>query len=387
MDHNLKLGQKIKRYRLINDIRQEDMADQMGVSRATLINYEKGHTNINVEVLERLRRSYPDFDTDNIVEKPKIIQNNVIDFKVLFDVLFQSKRYIFISTFVFMIIGIGISYLFPKFYSASISLYPAKKDYMQGLGQFESLAMNLGMNSVSKDQDFNIPDVVKSNLIANKALNQKWYTNSNSSVSLFDLWEMNEPSWFNFFKISKVDTAFVREKAIKKFKDYVDVNEDRLSGLITIKTTFEDPIISSSVANFIGNEVQLYIQKENSAQSTKEKQFISERLSIVRNELEASELELKDFKERNRGYEDSPELFMVFSQLFREAEGKKEVYLTLQQKLELSRIDEVKKAPILHILDHAVPPSKKSFPNRILFLIAFALLGAFYSSISTVFRY
>ena len=35
------LGQKIKRYRLINDIRQEDMADKMGVSRATLINYEK----------------------------------------------------------------------------------------------------------------------------------------------------------------------------------------------------------------------------------------------------------------------------------------------------------------------------------------------------------
>ena len=29
MDHNLKLGQKIKRYRLINDIRQEDMADQI----------------------------------------------------------------------------------------------------------------------------------------------------------------------------------------------------------------------------------------------------------------------------------------------------------------------------------------------------------------------
>ena len=42
MEPNLTLGQKIKRYRLINDIRQEDMAEKMGVSRATLINYEKG---------------------------------------------------------------------------------------------------------------------------------------------------------------------------------------------------------------------------------------------------------------------------------------------------------------------------------------------------------
>ena len=46
----MKLGQKIKRYRLINDIRQEDMAAKMGVSRATLINYEKGHTTINIDV-------------------------------------------------------------------------------------------------------------------------------------------------------------------------------------------------------------------------------------------------------------------------------------------------------------------------------------------------
>ena len=64
MEHNLTLGQKIKRYRLVNDIRQEDMAEKMGVSRATLINYEKGHTTINFDVLERLRESYPDFIID-----------------------------------------------------------------------------------------------------------------------------------------------------------------------------------------------------------------------------------------------------------------------------------------------------------------------------------
>ena len=76
MEHNLTLGQKIKRYRLMNDIRQEDMADQMNVSRATLINYEKGHTTINVDVLERLKNAYPDFDIeDKGVKKPKIIKS------------------------------------------------------------------------------------------------------------------------------------------------------------------------------------------------------------------------------------------------------------------------------------------------------------------------
>ena len=68
-------------------------------------------------------------------------------------------------------------------------------------------------------------------------------------------------------------------------------------------------------------------------------------------------------------------------------EVKKEVYLTLQQQLELARIEEVKQSPILHILDHAYPPSKKSSPDRIIFLIVFLLLGLFFSSIRAVFRY
>ena len=96
---------------------------------------------------------------------------------------------------------------------------------------------------------------------------------------------------------------------------------------------------------------------------------------------------LKEFKERNRGYEDSPELFMIYSQFFREVEAKKQVYLTLQQQLELARIEEVKQSPILHILDHAVPPIKKSSPNRGLILVLSFLLGLLFSSIRTIFWY
>ena len=75
------LGQKIKRYRLVNDIRQEDMAENIGVSRATLINYEKGHTTINIDVLNRLNEFYPDFEFEATKDiKPKIIFENSIDF-------------------------------------------------------------------------------------------------------------------------------------------------------------------------------------------------------------------------------------------------------------------------------------------------------------------
>ena len=127
-----------------------------------------------------IKNNYPDFDIDikeNI--KPKIIVDNSIDFKVLFNVLLKNKIYIFLVTLLFAGIGTGTSFFLKKYYNAEISLYPAKKDISQGLGQFQSLAANLGMNTSNSDQGFNIPDVVKSRLIANKAINQKWKTKNN----------------------------------------------------------------------------------------------------------------------------------------------------------------------------------------------------------------
>ena len=46
---------------------------------------------------------------------------------------------------------------------------------------------------------------------------------------------------------------------------------------------------------------------------------------------------------------------MYYSRIERSVESKKQVVLTLQQQLELARIEEVKRSPILHILDKAEP--------------------------------
>ena len=99
------LGQKIKRYRLINDIRQEDMAEKLGVSRATLINYEKGHTAINLDVLNRLKNFYPDFELEEKESlKPKIISDNAINFNILSRALLEKKIFIIAFTLFFVTI-------------------------------------------------------------------------------------------------------------------------------------------------------------------------------------------------------------------------------------------------------------------------------------------
>ena len=361
------------------------MAEKMQVSRATLINYEKGHTAINTDVLNRLEKVFPDFINFNKHDsKPKIINENYIDFKVLYEIFIRGSKTILLATILSMFFGYCTSFLFTKYYNSEISLYAAKNDSMGSLSQIQSFALNFGIKNLENDQSFNIPDLVESRLIASSLLKNKWNSIEGRNIQLKDLWRIKEEK--SMVK-DTYDSLRVVEIAMKKLKNHISVNEDPRTGLIRIKTTFSDPIISSEIANFIGSQVQNYIQKENSAQSTKEKVFISERLLIVKEELESAELELNTFKERNRGYEDSPELFMVFSRYFRDVEAKKEVFLTLQQQLELARIEEVRQSPILHILDFAVPATRYSSPNRVLFLVLFALIGFFASYIIKIIKY
>ena len=78
---------------------------------------------------------------------------------------------------------------------------------------------------------------------------------------------------------------------------------------------------------------------------------------------------------------------MFYSGLLRESEAKKEVYLTLQQQLELARIEEVRKSPILHILDYAVQPIEKSSPRRSVFMILSFTIGLFFAFGRQILKY
>ena len=91
------------------------MADKLGISRATLINYEKGHTTINFEVLSNLKRSYPNFSEAGFPEKkPQIIENNIIDFKLLFKVLNSSRKIIILFTLACFLSGLLVSFALHK---------------------------------------------------------------------------------------------------------------------------------------------------------------------------------------------------------------------------------------------------------------------------------
>jgi uncharacterized protein involved in exopolysaccharide biosynthesis len=65
-------------------------------------------------------------------------------------------------------------------------------------------------------------------------------------------------------------------------------------------------------------------------------------------------------------------LTFQYERLQRQVQVLQEVYLTLRRELETSRIQEVNDAPLLTVVDSAVPPVRRSSPARTrIVLIAF----------------
>ena len=381
----------MKKYRLINQVRQEDMAKKIGVSRATLINYEKGHTNIPLDILEKLKFEYPDFNdfvNDDLGHKKDLIINDgILDFGLIVNIIIKYKKaFILKCMIIFGILGSTGSFFLINYYSAGISLFRAENKSSSS-SQLQTLALSAGVNLDQNDQSYNITDVAKSRRVAEKVLSNKWNNINLENKTLISFWKLDEAGILSKFLNQTYTNEDLINKGLKKYFKLLNVKEDRRTGLIKVNIEMESPNLAAEVANFIGSEIQSYIQKQNTVKAVKEKLFISGRLIVVKGELEKLEEDLKEFKERNRGYEVSPELFMIYSQKFREAEAKQQVYVTLQQQLELARISEVKQTPIINILDEARPPVSKSRPNRAIISLLSLLAGFLFGASISIIRY
>jgi tyrosine-protein kinase Etk/Wzc len=71
---------------------------------------------------------------------------------------------------------------------------------------------------------------------------------------------------------------------------------------------------------------------------------------------------------------------LEYARKIREVKYHDTLFDLLSRQYEAARIDEAKSAPIIQIIDHAIPPDRKSGPSRLLLLLASGTLGFIFTS-------
>ena len=316
--------------------------------------------------------------------------NNILNSNDFLAFISENKKFIKRITLSIFIVSMLYSFFADVYYKSEITLYPAGElsDSGEIFSDFSDIIENLGISELSSDNNFYIPDIIESKSLKKKIVNKTWNNERfDSSVNLIDYWEINKPSWFGsfiqvintYFNNFSLNTQLAYElETIEKLDKLIYVDEKN-SGLIEIIVLMDEPKLSSDIANFIASYVVDYVSKEQRHFATKNKEYLSNRLLLSKNDLYNSENQLTTFRKKFPISHDTPELQLSRLRLIRSVDVNQEVYITIKKQFELSKVEESKERLFINILDEASPPVYKEYPKRLIIVTSFTILGAFLS--------
>ena len=154
----------------------------------------------------------------------------------------------------------------------------------------------------------------------------------------------------------------------------VSTGVDIPTSVVSISVRSRYPTLSAAVANrFVELLNQFNLETRQSGIRAK-RLFVENRLSEAEATLHTTEEDLQHFLEQNRQFRGSPELEVQYERLQRRVAIKQEVLVTLSREYEETRIREVDNTPMITVVDHAVPPVRRSTPRRKLIVLVTSFL-------------
>ena len=305
------------------------------------------------------------------------------DFIVLID---KNNNFVKKTISIFFIFSIICSFFSTVYYESEITLYPAGElsDSTEIFSDFSDLIESLGINDLSPENNFYIPDIIESISLKKEIINNKWNTSKFvNPVNLIEYWELNDKSiiskfiqFFNnyFNSFSKDSQRILELEAIEKLDSLIDVDEQN-SGLIEVKVLMNEPKLAADVVNFISNYVIEYVSNEQKQFATKTKQYLENKMHIAKEELYESENKLTNFRTKYLLNLDTPDLQLERLRLIRNVDVNQEVFITMRKQFELSKIEESKARLFINILDSGQENIYKEHPKRFIIIISFLFLG------------
>lgn len=346
----------------------------------------------------------------------------------LFDLLFvlsDARKRIAIYVVVAMIIGATLAILTKPSFTGSALIMPpqqSQSSLTSLLGQLGSLASLTGMGSQMKSPADMYIGVLESRTIADNLINTfhlqslyKTKTMEDTRVALKkhskfiatkdglihitvedhsptlasdmtnayvdELYKMNS-------QLAITEAAQRREffdQELASEKNNLNAAEDALkqmeekTGVIQLTGQAETIIrsIAQVRAEIASKEVELQAtrtfatdQNPNTIRLQEEINTLRDQLTKLENDPRASQLDPANLPAGR-----VPGVGLEYARKLRDVRFNETLYELLTKQYEAARIDEAKAAPLIQVVDRAVPPDKKSSPHRALLTLGFGFVG------------
>jgi uncharacterized protein involved in exopolysaccharide biosynthesis len=347
--------------------------------------------------------------TKSSEEKQTIKANDSqdVDLQKLVKSFLDGRKTVYAFIIAGFITGLAISLVLPKEYTSKTSVVPQTAASANKLGGLSSLAAMAGFNldlNAGTDQltPLLYPDIVKSVPFQVEIMYTPFtFSGIDQPVSIYDYYtNIKKPGFmrvvadYTIGLPSKIGSAISKKKPgsetgtspikltknqekIRKMIDRkVTLNIDAKTGLLTLKASFGEPLLSAQVAEKTRDLLQEYVTRFKIEKAAGQLAFIEERYEEKMREFRDIQGQLALFRDQNKNVSSAVAKTQE-ERLQSEYSIALSVCNELAKQLEKAKIQVKEETPVFTILEPARVPAEKSKPKILLTLIISVFLGAF----------
>ena len=319
-------------------------------------------------------------DNRSFEEKFKSFVEKVKPF--LNKLLINRKKILIVNTVVLIITLAYLLFLTKPFYQSSVTILPEYGSKSNMLSQLSGLASLAGVKVGDSAPTELYQNIITSETVLQEVIYSKYQTNEfPDSVNLIQYFEIDGKDENPSLKKRKEFLALYEIL----LQNRISTNVDRMTKILTVSVTMPEAQLSADVANKLVKSLDLYIRTQRKSYATEQSFYIEKRTQQIQDSLSYAENKLKSFREQNRITAQSPNLLLEQGRLLRNIEILQTVFIELTKQLEISKIDQIKDAPVLNVKEYAKNPVKKAGPRRASSLITIMFFSFIVSSLYFVF--
>lgn len=324
----------------------------------------------------------------------------------LFDLFRRRRKILFISTSIFLIIGILVASTSPLEYEAEAQILSEEGGTqnttlggLAGLAGLAGIALPQGSNQTLALSPDMYPTIASSQPFLMNLMEERFYfQEKNREMTLFEYFSEERSGHiftksFNFLRSipARFFALFERKKEwkiperIRSQTDSIDVAKPRIISLtheqryvmgqlepridieakgkiITVKVKMPEPYLSAELNTVVLKNVIDYVTRYKTEKQKNNLSFIEDRTKEAEEKFKQSQLRLAIFKDSNQGVVTQTALTRE-EQLQAELNLAFNLYNTLAQELEQTRIRLKKETPLFTEFEPVTVPLQKAEPN------------------------
>lgn len=321
------------------------------------------------------RRSPPDGrdGPDTRLEEVSLLQ--------LTNVLLRHRRLVVLAPVVVGFLVVVFTLLGPRSYTSTASFTPESGG--DQAGRLSGLASQFGVQ-VPTGSAGESPQFYADLLSGRALLREAVLTEYEASVdSERPDGEPRHGDLVSLFEIEGDTRLSAVAKTIEELRDQVSVATDTETGVVELSVTTRWPDISRQIADRMIELVNRFNLERRQSRASAEREFTEEQVARAESALHAAEDSLQRFLEQNRNYQNSPALRFQHDRLQRRVTLRQQIFTSLSESFEQSRIDEVRNTPVITVVEPpelpARPDSRNLLLRGLLGLMLGGMLGGFWA--------